>query len=175
VARPVLAAADLVAGLALSDTSPTSSDIFKAPSWSWLRATGPVYYHNATHSSKSPAVPEQHKSTDLKPFTRIVSVESTTLPGTASICGTLTISGLSFRYHLTANDLKELIFKSWNARKLDLNIGRWMLDRPAELPLGLECVIIAEDTVAKMLVCLCIVPHEGKRRRIGLCHWDSLT
>jgi hypothetical protein len=53
-----------------------------------------------------------------------------------------------------------------------------MLDVPQELPLDIHCLIVAEDTVAKMLVCLCIVPDEendGKWRRIGLCHWDGLA
>ena len=53
-----------------------------------------------------------------------------------------------------------------------------MLDRPVELPLDLHCLIVAEDTVAKLLVCLCLVPDEeqGDRwKRIGLCHWEGVA
>jgi hypothetical protein len=76
------------------------------------------------------------------------------------------------------NDLKKSVYKSWNSASLHLNTGKWVLDRAAELPLNLECVIIAEDSVAKMLVLLCLVPDEQDPRawkRVALCHWDGLT
>ena len=53
-----------------------------------------------------------------------------------------------------------------------------MLDRPLSLPLDMECIIIAEETREKMLVCLCVIPEveeTGKWRRVGLCHWDGLA
>jgi hypothetical protein len=52
-----------------------------------------------------------------------------------------------------------------------------MLDRATDLPLDVHCLIVAEDVVAKLLVCLCVVPDSkeiGKWKRIGLCHWDGL-
>ncbi|KAF1838122.1 ankyrin [Decorospora gaudefroyi] len=157
-------------------TGPAST--FEAPSWSWLSVTNPVYYHNAVRTNDAQKDHAAHKFTDLALFSKIISVESKESPGASSIHGTLTVAGPSFRYRLTVNDLKKFIFKSWNAAKLRLNTGRWMLDRAFDLPLDLECVIVAEDTVAKMLVCLCFVQHEerpGMWRRVGLCHWDGLA
>lgn len=159
-------------------TIANSEMLFTAPSWSWLNTHGPVYYHNAVHSQNSTEYYEKHKFMDLEPFIRVVSVEVDISPDATTIHGSLTVCGPSFRYHLTANDLQKPGVKSWNARKLKLNTGMWMLDRPLQFPVEIHCVIMAEDTVAKMLVCLCLVQDEGqvdKWKRIGLCHWDGLA
>lgn len=160
-------------------TNTTSSDApFIAPSWSWLSAHAPVFYHNALRSNDPQRDAGAHKFTDLEPQTKIILAESKTQPGATGLIGSLIISGPSFNYHLTANDMKKPVFKSWNAAKLKLNTGIWLLDRTLKLPLDIQCVIMAEDNVAKMLVCLCLVPDEdtdGQWKRIGLCHWDGLA
>lgn len=150
---------------------------FPAPSCSWLRAHGPVSYHDALHDKDYPGAGKILQDLDLEPTAEIESAEAETLPGAIGVRGLLILSGQCFPYHLTPNDLKKTVFKSWNAAKLKLNIGKWMLDQAVELPLDIFCVIIAEKKVAKMLVCLCLVPdeeQEQKWRRVGLCHWDGL-
>ena len=49
-----------------------------------------------------------------------------------------------------ANEPKETVYmyKSWNVAKHNLNIGRWVLDRTAKLPLDIECIVIVEDNAA---------------------------
>lgn len=104
-------------------------------------------------------------------------METETLQGTVGIIGTLSLSGVSFRYQLTKNDMKKPIFKRWNASKLNLNPGKWLLDDAATFPIDIHCLIIAEGTAKKMLICLCLVQDErepDKWRRMGLCHWDGL-
>ncbi|KAH7398502.1 heterokaryon incompatibility protein-domain-containing protein [Pyrenochaeta sp. MPI-SDFR-AT-0127] len=157
----------------------TSSDeTFVAPSWSWLSVHAPVFYHNALRSKDPQRDAGAHKFTDLEPLAKIIFAESETRSGVAGILGSLIMSGPSFSYHLTSNDLKKPVHKSWNAAKLKLNTGIWLLDRPLKLPVNIQCVVMAEDNVAKMLVCLCLVPDEdmeGQWKRIGLCHWDGLA
>jgi hypothetical protein len=88
------------------------------------------------------------------------------------------ILGPAFRYCLTSNDLKKVGIKRFNAAKWKLNPGKWLLDHSVELPLDVHCVVVAEDSVAKVLVCSCLIPDEkdgNKWKRIGLCHWDGLA
>jgi hypothetical protein len=155
---------------------------FPAPSWSWLSVQDRVYYHNSLLGEGPETGAVAHKFTDLRPFYFTIDhVESEELPGNTGntgIIGTITVTAKCFPYRLTDKDLKKILYKRWNRSTLKLNTGRWMLDVPQELPLDIHCLIVAEDTVAKMLVCLCIVPdeaHDGKWRRIGLCHWDGLA
>jgi hypothetical protein len=108
----------------------------------------------------------------------VLSAEISAASSANHIHGMLIIRGPSFSYRLTANDLKKTVYKSWNTATLHLNTGRWMLDGETEIPLNLECVIIAEDSVAKMLVLICLVQDEqdnGTWKRVGLCHWDGLA
>lgn len=49
-----------------------------------------------------------------------------------------------------------------------------MLDRELGVPFDVHCLIVAEDTVAKMLFCICVVEEGDKWKRIGLCHWEGL-
>jgi hypothetical protein len=147
--------------------------MFSAPSWSWLNVTSPVHYHNAALSDTS-----VHKFTELEPLSKVLSAETSAASSATHIHGTLIIRGPSFSYRLTMNDLKKSVYKSWNSATLHLNTGIWMLDRAAKLPLNLECVIIAEDSAAKRLVLLCLVPDEqdpGAWKRVGLYHWDGLA
>jgi hypothetical protein len=151
---------------------------FLAPSWSWLSATSPVHYRNAVRGDDSQFDAGAHKFTDLEALSNIALAESETLFGATGIRGTLVIHGPSFDYCLTTDDLKKTVFKSWNAATLNLNTGRWLLDGAIELPIDLQCIIVAEDAVAKMLICLCLVPdkqHTDKLRRVGLCHWEGLA
>jgi hypothetical protein len=100
-----------------------------------------------------------------------------TFPDASDIFGFMVITGPSFRHCLTPNDLKKPGLKRFHASKWKPNPGKWLLDHPVKLPLNLHCLIIAEDNVAKALVCVCLVPDEAqgdKWKRIGLCHWDGL-
>ena len=156
--------------------------LFPAPTWSWLGSDGPVFYHTTliskAHSSsiKAPTATNS-SSADLEQHMKILSVNATIRPGTMGVDGYLVVSGPSFRYRLTANDLKKPMTKRLNAGKWNLNAANWLLDRCVEMPVEVHCVIVGEDVVAKMLVCLCLVPHEhtGQWQRVGLCHWDGLT
>ena len=105
-------------------------------------------------------------------------VESKPLPGISGITGIMDVTAKSFLYRLIAMDLKKPVYKRWHQARLKLNTGLWMLDRPLQLPVDLQCWIMAEDAVAKMVAYLCIVPdgeQEDKWKRIGLCYWDGLA
>ena len=52
-----------------------------------------------------------------------------------------------------------------------------MLDRKLELPLKLQCVIIAEDEAAKMTVGMCLVANDFQPdtwKRVGVFLWEGL-
>jgi hypothetical protein len=159
--------------------SENTTNGFPAPSWSWLSVQERVYYHNSLLGERPEIDAPALKFTDLRPFYFVVdNVESEQLPGNAGIIGAMSVTAKCFPYRLTDKDMKKLLHKRWNRSALKLNTGRWMLDAAQELPLDIHCLIVAEDTVAKMLVCLCIVPDKeqiGMWRRIGLCHWDGLA
>jgi hypothetical protein len=115
--------------------------------------------------------------TDLEARINIDGIDTETFPDASGISGFMVITGPSFRYRVTPNDLKKPGVKRFNASKWKLNAGKWLFDCPVELPLDVHCLIIAEDNVAKALVCLCLVPDEEQSdmwKRIGLCHWDGL-
>jgi hypothetical protein len=151
---------------------------FPAPSWSWLSTQERVYYHNSLLGEHPETQAAAYNFAGLQPFHFIIdNVESEQLPGATGTVGAMTFTAKCFPYRLVTNDLKKPVYKRWNRKTLKLNTGRWLLDVPVELPLDIHCVIVAEDTVAKLLVCLCIVPVDGQGdtwRRIGLCHWDGL-
>jgi hypothetical protein len=160
------------------NSSDTTTNAFPAPSWSWLGVQERIYYHNSLLGDHPEKNAVAHKFTDLRPFYFLINhIESELLPSSTGVMGTMTVTAKCFPYRLTKNDLKKPVYKRWNRAQLKLNTGRWMLDKPVQPPLDIHCLIIAEDTVAKLLVCLCIVPDENqgdKWRRIGLCHWDGL-
>lgn len=160
-------------------TDDESNHGFPAPSWSWLSATGPVCYHNCLPEEDTRLRHGSHKFTELRPFAfELKSVESQQVPGATGVTGTMVVSAQCFAYRLTAMDLKRPIYRRWNKAKLELNTGKWMLDRHVELPLDIHCLIVAEETAAKLLVCLCVAPSEhesGVWKRIGLCHWEGLA
>lgn len=152
---------------------------FTAPSWSWLSVQERVYYHNSLPGDRPPQDALQHKFTDLESYCfNIDSAEAWPLPDKVGLMGRLVVTAQFFSYYLTASDLITPVRKRWEKAKLKLNTGRWMFDRPVEVPLDVHCLIVAEDNVAKILVCLVILP-EGVGgdtwRRIGLCHWDGLA
>jgi hypothetical protein len=152
---------------------------FLAPTWSWLGISGRVYYHNSLLGEDPQQDTVIHKFTDIQQFDFMVDqVEIQDLPGATGVVGHITITAKSFPYRLTVTDLKKPVYKRWNSATLRINTGRWLLDRPMDLPMDLHCIIVAEDPVAKLLVCLCVVPddeHGKKWKRIGLCHWDGLA
>ena len=119
------------------------------------------------------------RNTELRPFAfELKSVESQQVPGATGVTGTMVVSAQCFAYRLTAMDLKRPIYRRWNKAKLELNTGKWMLDRHVELPLDVHCLVVAEETAAKLLVCLCVAPSGdecGVWKRIGLCHWEGLA
>lgn len=165
------------------NSAPSTGPQFSAPSWSWLSIGRPVAYHDSLADDgpmpgKSTSASQRVISrnfTDLEEHIKIISVD--TMPAALGLRGSLVVSGPSFRYRLTKNDLKKPVFKRWNAAKLNLNPGKWLLDRAIDLPLELHCVIVAEDTAKKMLICMCLVPDELQSdswRRVGLCHWEGL-
>ncbi len=167
-----------------SNSQGDKENAFSAPSWSWLAAHTPLHYHNSlssdgnNKSGSSDASFSAHKFTDLDLCAEIISAKSSLVEGASTITGHLVISGPSFPYRLTKNDLKKTIHKRWNAASLKLNVGNWLLDYQLKLPLAIHCVIIAEDAVAKVLICLCLVPDEfmeSQWKRVGLCHWDGLA
>jgi hypothetical protein len=163
-------------------SAPSTGPHFSAPSWSWL-TVGPVAYHDSL-ADEGPTLGKSASGsrdvtsrnfTDLEPYITIISVDTT--PSAHGLHGSLKVSGPSFRYNLTKNDLKKPVFKRWNAAKLNLNPGKWLLDRAINFPLEIYCLIVAEDTAKKMLICLCLIPDEqqsNKWRRVGLCHWEGL-
>jgi hypothetical protein len=160
------------------ESSDTTTNGFPAPSWSWLGVQRRIYYHNSLIGDHPEKNAVAHKLTELRlSHFSIDHVGSEQLPGTTGIVGTMTVSAKTFSYRLTKNDLKKPVYKRWNQTKLKLNTGRWMLDGSVQLPLDIHCLIVAEDQIAKLLVCLCVVPdkeQKDKWRRIGLCHWDGL-
>ncbi|KAH7082470.1 hypothetical protein FB567DRAFT_500481 [Paraphoma chrysanthemicola] len=158
---------------------------FPAPTWSWLRSQAPVFYHNSLAAEDNLRrragqvdcrLPTTDKFNDLESFVNVESIDTSMHPGAIGVQGTLTISGPAFPYRLTTNDLKKTGVKRFHASKWQLNTGKWLLDRITELPLEIHCIIVAEDTAAKMLVCLCLVLDDSpdRWRRVGLCHWDGL-
>ncbi|KAH7401142.1 heterokaryon incompatibility protein-domain-containing protein [Phaeosphaeria sp. MPI-PUGE-AT-0046c] len=163
----------------MGPTTAADQDDFPAPSWSWLSVTKRVHYHNSLLGEPPEHDAVAHRYTDLRSFSFIVDrVESRLLDGTSGVTGSMTVTGKSFPYRLTQMDLKKPVHRRWHAVRLKLNTGRWMLDRPVEVPLDIQCLIVAEDAATKSLVCLCIVPdaeRAGMWRRVGLCHWDGLS
>lgn len=175
------------------DPSPVVTDnppqfSFAAPSWSWLSATTPLYYQRsvASEAPQSGTHPGHAFDMDnLAQLTYISDVHSEALSTGNGVRGSLTMVGPSFPYRLTANDLKTPGFKSFHAAKLKLNTGNWMLDVALDLPLDIQCVVMCEDTGAKMLILMCLIGcdelrddakvaqggESGLYKRIGLCHW----
>ena len=143
---------------------------FLAPSWSWMSTDGPISYLNSLHRSKGVT-----EFKELAPSMEILDVRVETISREAEMRGILAVLGYTFPYRLTADDLREPIWKSFNRKKL--NRGRWWFETRAKIPVDIECLVLAEDNDLKMLVCLCIVPSgeaDGSFRRIGLCHWEGL-
>ncbi|KAF2870589.1 hypothetical protein BDV95DRAFT_63951 [Massariosphaeria phaeospora] len=151
-----------------------------APSWSWLSVDSSVFYHNSLHATKSTSntsLPKWADFAELLTLVQVLDVRAEQLPRQMGVCGSLTLAGLCFKYRLTPNDMKKTIWKQWNKAKLKINPGRWMLNADVSLPMDVECLVMAEDSVAKLLVVLCLIPADdldGSFRRIGLCHWDGL-
>jgi hypothetical protein len=152
--------------------------VFPAPSWSWLGSEQPVRYQNTLHESKAR---ERHDFTDLQPRVNIDDIRIVEAPGQVGLGGQITTKGPFFRYHLTRDDLhRPPVWKRWNRSKLKINPGRWMLDFDLKTPQDVWCMVMAEDEVAKLMVCLCVLPDDaddsgdGPWKRIGICHWEGL-
>jgi hypothetical protein len=114
---------------------------------------------------------------DPTPLAKIVNVHTNQRPDGSGIGGALQILGPIFYYHLTDEELQPPK-KLKSLSQLKLYPGNWMMDSKLELPYTIECMILAEDAIAKMLLILCLAPSgdaEGSYRRVGLCHWAGLT
>ena len=94
------------------------------------------------------------------------------MPDARSVTGSMIISGASLPYRLTMKHLENSGLKRFNASKWKLNTGKWLLDGTLELPQEVYCIVVAKDSVAKVLVCLCLVQLErdNQWRRVDLCH-----
>jgi hypothetical protein len=143
---------------------------FLAPSWSWLNARGPINYHNSIPHSKGSS-----EFRELTSSIQVINIRTETIMRESEIQGELTVIGYCFPYLLTPNDCRTRAWKGFH--KKTLNKGQWFLDDTFELPLKIECLILAEDYDLKVLVCLCMIPspkRDDSFCRIGLCHWDGL-
>jgi hypothetical protein len=138
-----------------------------------LSAESPVYYHISKDVATKSLEPP-----DLQSAVDIIDVQAKTISRESEIQGRLIISGYTFPYNLTSDDLIQPGLKRWNKNLKNMNKGRWMLDVEFSLPLQILCMVLAEDVISKMLVCLFLVPSDqpdGSYRRIGLCHWEGLV
>lgn len=163
----------------IEKTPLTNKSGFEAPSWSWLSVSQPVYYHNALHGEASEENAVSNKFTDLRSLSFMVEhAETRHVDGNLGVLGSITVTAKCFTYRLTQHELKPPMFRRFHAVRLKLNTGRWRFDRSIEVPVDIQCLIVAEDAVAKSVVLLCIIPdteRDGLWKRIGLCHWDGLA
>jgi hypothetical protein len=142
---------------------------FMAPTWSWLNARDSVLYHNSLCDGGSGSAGFD----ELRSVVNVMDAEVQTCE--AELSGKLVVVGHTYPYHLTSDDFKEPIWKRWNRKQM--NKGRWWLDEEIKLPADITCLVLAEDNVSKMLICLCLIPVEGTAttfRRVGLCHWEGM-
>lgn len=147
-------------------------DVFQAPSWSWLNARSAISYRN-TIRTQSPDF--EHLTSSVK----VVELSTTSNSSRSKTSGTLRLQGDIFPYHLTKQDLMTPETKIW--RRFKGNKGRWLLDYAmgteiAEVGMDVQCLVLAEDDMLQMLVCLCLVETgavDGTFRRVGLVHWDG--
>ena len=146
---------------------------FSAPTWSWLNVDGAVSHHHSMRMHKHPI-----RLDDLAPLPDLRCTITTLRAEPTNVIAMLDLSAPSFSYTLTANDLREMTWKRGHPGKLNLAPARWMLDRETELPLELQCVIIAEDEVAKMTVGMCLAVDDFQPetwKRVGVFLWEGLT
>ncbi|OSS44991.1 hypothetical protein B5807_09261 [Epicoccum nigrum] len=141
--------------------------------WSWLSVDGAVNHHHSMHLHGDPI-----ELDDLAPLPGLRCTVTNIHAEPTSISALLDLSATSFSYMLTANDLREMTWKWGHPGKLNLAPARWMLDRKLELPLEMQCVIIAEDEVAKMTVGMCLAADDSQPdtwKCAGVFLWDGLT
>jgi hypothetical protein len=146
---------------------------FSAPTWSWLSVEGAVNHHHSMRMyNPSVQLDDLASLPDLQCTITTLSAEPT------KVSARLNLSAPSFFHTLTANDLRDPTWKRGHPGKLHLAPARWMLDRKLEMPLAVQCVIIAEDEVAKMTVGMCLVAHDSQPdtwKRAGVFLWDGQT
>lgn len=134
-----------------------------------------MFYYDTLHAENSN---ERHDFSELQPRVSIDDAHAENIPKGVGVRGHVTMTGPIFQYRLTHDDLhKPLVWKWWNKSKVKINTANWMLDHTIETPLDIWCMVVAEDEIAKLLVCLCLLPlQENKQqwKRIGVCHWDGL-
>jgi hypothetical protein len=154
---------------------------FPAPTWSWLCINGQASYRKAVAPREHIKSAQEHRFVDLESCVIIESVVAETLPDATGVRGILDISGPTFSYQIDESDVKNSEWKTIQRAgqfKMKLGHARWMLDRIVTLPVQVECLIVAQDEMAKDFVCLCLVPDTSsptQRRRIGLCQWDGFA
>ena len=163
----------LIWWVASSASDVPSDHPFSAPTWSWLSVEGAVNHHHSMRMYKHPV-----RLDDLTPLPDLRCAITTLRAEPTKVSARLDLSAPSFSYTLTANDLRDPTWKRGHPGKLNLAPARWMLDRELEMPLELQCVIIAEDEVAKMTVGMCLVAHDSQPdtwKRVGVFLWDGQT
>lgn len=152
---------------------PSERPSFSAPTWSWLSVVSVVLHHSSMRLDKDPTSLD-----DLAPLPDLRYAITNIRAEPTNVSATLDISAPSFLHTLTVEDLRERMWKRWRQGKLDLAPARWMLDGELELPCDLQCVIIAEDEVAKMTVGMCLAADDSQPdiwKRVGVFLWEGLT
>ena len=143
------------------------NEAFHSPSWSWLSAHSAISYHNTIRG-------KIHDFEDLRPSVEILDFKVDENKSRTNINGKLRLKGYMFPYRLTKKDLRKPEMKIW--QRIKGNKGRWLLDAPFMGDVDIQCLVLAEDDMMKILVCLCLVECEEEERsfrRVGLCHWDG--
>jgi hypothetical protein len=146
---------------------------FPAPTWSWLSAKGAVIHHRSMCMHK-----DLVRLDDLAPLPGLRCTITNIRSEATGVCALLDLRALSFSYTLTANDLREVTWKRGHPGKLNLAPTHWTLDRELDIPLELQCVIIAEDEVAKRTVGMCLAVDGSQPdtwKRVGVFLWEGLT
>jgi hypothetical protein len=145
---------------------------FSAPTWSWLSVDGAVSHYHSMRLHKYPI-----QLDDLAPLPELRCTITTLLAEPTIVWARLDLSAPSFFYTLTTNDLREMTWKQGHPGNLNLAPACWMPDGNLNLPRNVQCVIIAEDEVAKMTVGLCLVAREAPMNtweRVGVFLWEGL-
>jgi hypothetical protein len=151
---------------------------FSAPTWSWLSVGGPVSYQKAKAYREYATRPNERKFLDLESCVTVVSVMDHPQTNATGVSGVLTICGSTFSYRIFESDIKNSEWKNIEGSQMKLGHARWMLDRYVGASIDVECLVVAQDEMAKYFVCLCLVPSQdspGHYKRIGLCQWDGFA
>jgi hypothetical protein len=153
--------------------TPSENPPFPAPTWSWLSVDGAVSHRHSIRMDR-----QSNLLNDLAPIPDLRCTITDVHARSTSVSALLDLRAPNFSYKLTTNDLREIIWKQLRSGMRDLAPARWMLDSELDLPLEMQCVIIAEDEVAKITVGMCLLADGSQPdiwKRVGVFLWDGLT